>query len=233
MGLSRISNNAKVFFMPVYWRETLPGVGCLGVWKITESEDALRVMRPLSPMEEACIDGFAHEAVRRRSLAYRVLLERLLLRSVEIGHDSLGAPFIEGEQAHLSASHSGDYAAVFYSENRTVGIDIEIIRQRVRPLRRKFMTPSEMADTAWIPEKGSYSDGWNGDDAILHVYWGGKESVYKMFSSEKPLFSSEIQISPFGLEQAESKALFCRGKQNREVVLRFKRLNDYMLVYTY
>ncbi|MBO4402399.1 MAG: 4'-phosphopantetheinyl transferase superfamily protein [Bacteroidales bacterium] len=224
--------------MPLYWREELPGIGRLGVWKITETEETLCSMRKLSKEENACVQSFSHETVRCRSLAYRVLLEQLLQRSVEIGHDELGAPYIVGESSHISASHSGEYAAVFYAEHCAVGIDIEKIQSRIASLRHKFMTMSELRDAENVEKYFTGSDlnklKPNGlENAVWTVYWGGKESVYKMFSSEKPLFTTQIEIAPFTLEAAVSRAFFVGEQLKREVTLRFKRINGYMLVYTY
>ena len=224
--------------MPLYWREELPGIGCLGVWKITETEETLRSLRTLSEAENFSVQSFSHETVRCRSLAYRVLLEQMLQRSVEIGHDELGAPFIVGESSYISASHSGEYAAAFYCERQAVGIDIEKIQSRIASLRHKFMTSSELHDAENVEKYFTVSDfkklrpKWL-EDAVWTVYWGGKESVYKMFSAEKPLFTTQIEIAPFTLESAESRAFFMREHLKREVALRFKRINGYMLVYTY
>lgn len=207
--------------MPLYWKEEVCGVGSLGVWHITESEDTLLSMRPLPEREKSFVERFSHEKVRCRSLAYRVLLEQLLHRHIEIDHNNQGAPFVTGENStSVSASHSGDFAAVFYSPKSPVGIDIELIQPRIRGLRAKYMTANEMRQESL-------------SDSQLHVYWGAKESIYKMFSSENPLFTTQIELLPFSLEQGETSGFFLKGEEKIGVNVRFRRLNNYMMVYSY
>ena len=59
--------------------------------------------------------------------------------------DAHGKPYLVNMPFQISMSHSFDYAAVMISRKNPVGIDIELIKEKVENvLPEKFMRPEEM-----------------------------------------------------------------------------------------
>lgn len=129
---------------------------------------------------------------RSASLAAGLLLRHGLflygLPGAAVGADPNGRPFVEGDPAFVSLSHSGDYAACAVSD-RPVGVDI----QRVVPIRertvRHFCTPEEWEAIAGRPDSGRR--------AIAH--WALKESYLKASGvSTAGAFAAGFRLGPDG-----------------------------------
>lgn len=125
----------------------------------------LRYYRPetpetiLSPDERDRAGRYRFAADSLRYVRARCLLREVLAfyknctpQEIRFGHGKHGKPFLEGELSRgvqFNASHSGDMVAVAVSRGRTVGIDIEAIRDNIPepdPVLRFFST----AETAAI-----------------------------------------------------------------------------------
>ncbi|MDQ6844770.1 MAG: 4-phosphopantetheinyl transferase, partial [Bacteroidota bacterium] len=78
-----------------------------------------------------------HWHKRLQHLAGRYLLQELYpdfpYHLIEIADTK--KPFLTGEKYHFSISHCGDYAAVIVSKEMRVGIDIELIRQKIELIK--------------------------------------------------------------------------------------------------
>lgn len=208
--------------MPLCFVEEIGAVGKLGVWKIEEDENTLLRMRPLPASEKEHIDVLKNEKKRRQRLAYRVLLQNLLKQDFILTYNSEGKPFFKNRQDFVSISHSKDYAAVFVSNIQAVGIDIEKISERMPMLASRFLNSKEE----------NALDLNNLD--LLHIYWGGKECLYKMYSDKKPLFDQHLSLETFDIIKSKhTKAYIKMEDFNAEHQLAFRKINDYMLVYCY
>jgi len=88
----------------------------------------------------------SHPHKRLQHLAGRYLLPFLFsdfpLTDIEIA--STRKPFLPQEQYHFSISHCGDFAAAIVSKDQQVGIDIEMITERVHKIKHKYLHPSEL-----------------------------------------------------------------------------------------
>ena len=111
----------------------------MGVWKIEESEAFFLSRVPLQR-------NITHPHKRLQHLAGRYLLPCLFANFPhhEIEIADTRKPFLPDEQYHFSISHCGDYAAALVSSTSRVGIDIEMITQRVDKIKHKFLHPTEL-----------------------------------------------------------------------------------------
>ena len=206
--------------MPLYFIETIKSIGILGVWKIEEDENTLLRLRPIPENEKTQIEELKNEKKRCHRLAYRVLLKEILKKDFTIIYDENGKPYIKENKLFLSVSHSGNYVAVIISPTHKIGIDIERISNRMSALASRFLTSGEM-QTIDLQNIES-----------LHVYWGAKECLYKMYSDNKPIFNEQLSIQSFDITKDQQTTAYIKMHNftaTHQVC--FRRIEDYMLVY--
>src|SRR5690606_25028830 len=106
------------------------------IWKISEPENFF---------SEALGFGSERNTEKRRLeyLASRYLLKYLLpefpFGAITTGQ---GKPGIEDDIVHFSISHSFPYVAVVIG-NQSVGIDIQMYREKIHRVKHKFLSPEE------------------------------------------------------------------------------------------
>ncbi len=144
----------------------------------------LQSERPLSAAE--CVRGarFKFEKDRKRFIAVRSSLRKILARETgvapedlviwEANHEKPRLVIPPGvQQVHFNVSHSGDYAVIAVSRDAQVGVDIEQIRagQPFLDLARRFYSARE---NSWLqsiaPERQA--------EAFCRI-WAVKEAVLK------------------------------------------------------
>ncbi|MDD2621832.1 MAG: 4'-phosphopantetheinyl transferase superfamily protein [Bacteroidales bacterium] len=208
--------------MPLCFIEEIGAVGSFGVWKIEEDESTLCSLRSLPPDEKEHMVALKNPKKRLHRLAYRVLLQSMLKVEFSILYDQNGKPFLKNQSYNLSVSHSKDYAAVFISPTHPVGIDVEQINERMPALASRFLSPNELKTI----------DLQNIE--LLHLYWGGKECLYKMYSERKPLFEQHLSIEYVDIKTSNyTRAHIHMDDYKATHQLYFRKIGDYMLVYCY
>lgn len=103
----------------------------------------------------------------RERAAVSALIALFFGADTRIGHHDSGAPYLVGqENISLTVSHSRDYAAVAFSAERIVGVDIEQWREQLVRVAPRVLSESEMAFYTASP-------------ALLLRAWTMKEALYK------------------------------------------------------
>lgn len=96
-----------------------------------------------------------------------LIIQSIFNDSVELVNNSIGAPFLIGNTNKLvSISHSGSYFAFYFSENSTVGIDVEQNRS-LKETNQDYIINDQEKQTNWS----------NTEKLII---WCAKETFYKM-----------------------------------------------------
>ncbi len=168
------------------------------VWKITESVSQLLEMVPLSEAELRCFELFKSEQRQRQWLAYRCALMELTDGiHYPVIYNSVGKPFIENSDFHISVSHSGNFAMAIKS-NKRCGVDIEHKSDKAHRVRAKFMSPLEMAFADTVDS-----------ELISRFTWSAKEAMYKAMGVEGVIFAEEMDLSGFDFEKLTAKGRFC------------------------
>lgn len=91
-----------------------------------------------------------------------------------IEKDANGKPVLKNSEAHLSISHTQQFAAVMFSRNKAVGIDLENINPKVERIAHKFLREDEINA---IDEEEKIGK--------LILYWSAKEALYKLHAKAK------------------------------------------------
>lgn len=201
-------------------REVYPGVS-LGMWNITETVEEMIERFPWVRSLGAEMDYFKSVARKKEFLAVRILLHEMLLlngisehRACELGRISYspsGKPLLKGY--HISISHTQGYAAVILSKKHEVAVDVEYFSDRVSKVASKFLRHDEKSE---------------GLDSLL-VHWCGKETVYKLFSSENLQFE-EMRVCPFDT-MSDWSCQIENLKSKKKVVVDFELTMDFVLTY--
>ncbi|MEI6456892.1 MAG: 4'-phosphopantetheinyl transferase superfamily protein [bacterium] len=205
---------------------SLENILSVGIWKITESEQELRSLLEKTHPGPLAADSFKNESRRKQWMASRIVLSLLLENSSpETSYNEHGKPLLKNNSHSISLSHSGELAAAAVSLRFPVGIDIEMIRDRVTRVARRFMNEAELSSL-------------NSQDRLekLHVYWGAKESLYKLGGNPEVDFRKDITIRSF--DYFCSPVQTCQASMIRDNIMRvypvyYEKIGGYMLVFTY
>lgn len=168
--------------MPLFYQQTIDRHTKIGIWKIEESESFFLETVPLQ-------SEITHAHKRMQHLAGRYLLRYLFpdfpYELIRIA-DTL-KPFLENEAYHFSISHCGDFAAAIVSRDKRVGLDIEIISERVRIVKDKFINPIESGIIARSRDEIT-------DLAKFTMMWSCKEAMFKWYGKGKVDFRNHMQL---------------------------------------
>lgn len=156
------------------------------------------------------------EVESRQEFEARVLKELIqtFIGEFELDHHSNGAPLIINRpELNVSISHSENWFALYVSEEKAVGIDIELNSSLIEKTKKHFLTQSEI-------------ERLQPNQSELQICWGIKESVYKYLQGNLQSLKNEVGI--VSINQEDAKAEF----QNQIIQLQFEQSEAFILVYT-
>ena len=155
----------------------------IGLWKIEENYEEL--IEQLFMFEQ---ENFSNNTRNLHWVATRVLLQNLLMKlginekQILKKHNN-GKPYLHNSSIDISLSHSGDFAAVMISSNRQIGIDIEIISEKITRLAHKFVNDFEFEN---INEEYKIEQ--------LYFIWSAKESIFKFYGKGELDFKENMSL---------------------------------------
>lgn len=210
--------------MPIVFEKNIDDQTKLAVWKIEETEEQLLAGLQLKDHELELIATLNNGKRMLHWLSTRFLLRTMLNTSdyIDCRMDDHGKPYLVNSETQISLSHSYDYAAVIISKDKKVGVDIELIKHKIKSIKHKFLSDVELAQK-------QIGDNTNG----LYVCWCAKEAIFKWYGKKGLEFKQHIHIKPFKLK--DSGALMAtadlpEGAKQLEVNY-FKTSDGYMLGY--
>ena len=179
----------------------------VGIWEMTESPTVFSAW-----YDEA--SRLYKSTIRQKEyVCVRALLHAMVGRNMSILHNGDGKPYLEnGHQ--ISVSHTKGFCAVILSKHHPVGIDIEYMSDRVGKIAGKFIREDEKALSTV--------------HQLLH--WCGKETVYKLFSSDQLEFF-EMKVEPFELSE-QGVVSISNLKRNVTAEVEYVVQPQYVLTYS-
>ncbi len=194
----------------------------LGIWEITETKeelalllenDLIDVSKPINPAEKVGLHWFAS----------RVLLQSLFsTHKLELHKDIHNKPtlFVDGEKYFISISHSHTYAGVMISSKHEVGMDIEIIDERIHRVAHKFLNTNEKEFA---------------ESTISKVLiWSAKEAVYKWYGKKELDFRENMEMLVFKADNAGVfNCLLHKNTYRKQLEVNYYLLNEYVITYCY
>ena len=157
-----------------------------GYWQILENAAELAAEVP----QEIPPESLTNPLKRLEYLAGRVLIKTLLARwglpFDGIKKDAFGKPFLNGQNIHISLSHSYPYVAAILHRTRNAGIDLEQPKQKLLRIAPRILAPDEHLDAA--------------HDITKHcIYWCAIETMIKIYGNKDLIFSKNLLVKPFEL----------------------------------
>ncbi len=210
--------------MPIVYQKNIDEQTSLAVWKIEETEEQLLSGLQLKQHELDVIASLSNGKRALHWLSTRLLLRTMLNTNdyIDCQMDDQGKPYLVNSDTHISLSHSYDYAAVIISKDKKVGVDIELIKHKIKSIKHKFLSDLELAQK-------QIGDNTNG----LYVSWCAKEAIYKWNGRKGLEFKQHIHIKPFKLkDEGVLQALVELPEGTKALdVSYFKTKDGYMLGY--
>lgn len=196
--------------------------GELGVWKLEESAEWYLDRLDLHDEETLQLETLRNDK-RLEWLAARWLLHEMSGREVrgKVLKDAFGKPYLEDSKWTISLSHSNQRAAVLAS-SRSGGVDVQLIEQRISKLAVRFMSEEELKVV-------------NVDNEIekVHVYWGAKEALFKLYAEGNVDFRQNLYIRPFNYDESGTvSAKIMMPDMKLECKIFYEKLDNYILVWT-
>lgn len=183
--------------MPLVYQQNINATTKLGVWHIAEEEAFFLEEVPLQRT-------ITHPNKRLQHLAGRYLLKELfpdfpydLIRIADTRK-----PFLENEAYHFSISHCGAYAAAIASTDCRVGVDVEMISEKVDKVKHKFLAYTELGLLLAVPlfPYAIFSE------KLLTAAWSIKETLFKWQGGGEVDFKQHLVIDKMMLNDNEGIA---------------------------
>lgn len=207
--------------MALAYHKNIDASSSLALWKIEETADELLAQLQLKEHEKSYLDSLISGKRNMHWLSTRVLLRKMLNTDqyIDCKVDENGKPYLTNFPHFISLSHSYDYAAVMLSKNRSVGIDIELVKNKIERIASKFMSKNEMQFI-------------NEHQRIEHLYvcWCAKEAIYKLHGKKNVSFIENIELKPFDFEgEGSFAAKLAIGPVQKEFKVHYQQFDGYMI----
>jgi phosphopantetheinyl transferase len=140
--------------------------------------------RKLSPRDQVRLRAINHPQKKKEFIASRLALKQLdpEYRLIYEGR----VPWMDNSGKYVSLTHAHNVGAAILSQDYIVGIDVELQREQLFKIADKFLHPDEKLQVR--PERALED---------LHVYWGAKEALFKIWKFGEVDFSHELRVDPF------------------------------------
>lgn len=146
------------------------------------------------------------------------LLKLLFVQKpVTLAYTATNKPYLEGENLHISISHSHDKLVILVNKNESTGVDIELLREKVKNIQHKFLNNEELVFADNDPEK-------------LTVLWAAKEAIYKAYGLKEVDFIDNLFIEPFADNESNFMGRIDLPGFSRKYLMNRQKIGEYILV---
>lgn len=146
-----------------------------------------------------------------------VLLAELFKENkADLRYDANNKPYLANYSGHISISHSHDRLAIIHNLKAKTGIDIELIRDKVKAIQHKFLNEQEQQQA-------------KNDTETLVSFWAIKETLYKINGFKGIDFKKNLFIERVDAERVLGRIETQEGS-NRFSLIK-EKTDNYILVY--
>lgn len=183
------------------------------VSEITESSESLfsEINEDLSKTEIAFYKTIKNERRKTEWLGVRLLLKKHLGHYSEIKYNTTGNPYIKHD-LNISITHSKNILGIILSQKKAVGMDVEIISDKILRTAQKFIT---------IEELNLFSE----QDKIKKIYlnWCCKETLFKIKEHGGFDFKTNFRVIDSELNKSGTKeALIILDNHSESYILKYE-----------
>ena len=206
--------------MPLFKTITVHPDTTVLIWKVTESISDLKHDVVLSENSLDRLSKMKSEVHIKGFLSIRHLLKIAGYTDTDLYYNSLGKPFLI-DQKKISITHSYNFSAIIIS-NRSIGIDIEMQRDKILRIASKF-TPithyTTLANTEARVRK-------------LTIVWCIKEAIYKQYGTAGLSFLNHIDVNDFELSNTIATASVTYNNQKSLFKVAFFEFEGFTCAYS-
>lgn len=208
--------------MPLFYQHNINDSTKLAVWQITENEKFF--LEKVSVTKEVM-----HPHKRLQHLAGRYLLQLLHpdfpFHLIEIAQSK--KPLLSNGKLHFSISHCKDFAAAIVSENKAVGIDVELITPKIELVKKRFLRESELHLCSTFSDQSSMLE-----YQLLTLFWSAKESIFKWYGKGQLSFKNNMSLNEVFYEDGQGfiNANFIKD-QEVDLKIEFRFFGDLCLAW--
>ena len=209
--------------MPLYKTINYNSTTQILVWEITESLGELLGNVVLKEKTQLRLNAMKSEMHQRAFLSVRMLLQEVGYTDFELHYDEFGKPYFN-DGKHVSITHSHHFSAIIISDE-TVGIDIELQREKIIRIADKFVNKIEL----------NRLRRFDAEDYIkkLTVKWGAKEAIFKIRNEKGISFKDHIQVNTFEIEDQKTNAILEFENIKQVFSIYFEEFEKFTLVYAF
>jgi phosphopantetheinyl transferase len=209
--------------MPLYKTINYNSTTQILVWEITESLGELLGNVVLKEKTQLRLNAMKSEMHQRAFLSVRMLLQEVGYTDFELHYDEFGKPYFN-DGKHVSITHSHHFSAIIISDE-TVGIDIEMQREKIIRIADKFVNKIEL----------NRLRRFDAEDYIkkLTVKWGAKEAIFKIRNEKGISFKDHIQVNTFEIEDQKTNAILEFENIKQVFSIYFEEFEKFTLVYAF
>lgn len=154
---------------------------------------------------------------RREIFTVNVLVKELFGEEAMLRHKESGAPYLayadkSKDAPFISISHCRGLVAIAYG-TKTVGVDVEVIGERVMNVRRRVQSEEELAQTGKSEELNT-------------IVWTAKEALYKLIPEEGVDFSRDLHVDISNVDSRKHENAFEATAYGRTYNLVSRLLED-------
>ncbi len=123
-------------------------------------------------------------------------------------------------QGYVSLTHTPGFAGAIFHRTQPVGIDMDLIREKILKIGFRFLDPSEL-------------DFLEKDPAHYTMAWSAKESIFKCQGKKGVSFRENILLDPFDIQTGKILGKI-RGTDfaDHHYSVEVRRLENVILTYT-
>lgn len=206
--------------MPLFYQKNLNEYTKLAIWRISEPEEFFREKVNISR-------NISHPKKRVQHLAGRYLLQYLEpnLPIDEILLMENGKPYLRNNNWFVSISHCSYYAGVIISQQRNVGIDLEVINTKTRLIRHKFLNEFE---NEYLLNHHQPKE----ELKLLTLFWSAKEAMFKWYGKGQVDFKENLLLREI---DAKNKTLSARFQKEStcDLTFEYRFFGDLCAVWTF
>jgi phosphopantetheinyl transferase len=208
--------------MPLYKTIHVNDFTSVLIWKIEEPLSDLITDIQLTENSQNRLNSMKSELHQRGFISIRHLLKEVGYSDIDLQYDEFGKPHLK-DGNFISITHSFTFTAIIISKKDIVGIDIEMQRDKIVKIARKF-TPFE-----------EYKTIANHDALVskLTIVWGAKESLYKIYGKKKLLFLHHIYIEDFSFADQKTTGVIKYEGHVSNHTIHFLEFEGFTCVYAF
>lgn len=199
--------------MPLLFSKQINPTTSYAIWNIQETnEQLIEQFNSMFPED-------LHPTKLAEWLVTNIMLDQVCqsfgIKFTGLTKNDAGKPFLNGNTAQISISHSFPMAAVLINRNRVCGIDLERQRSALIKIQHKFLHKSELQ--------------YQNDLERLCAIWCAKEVLYKIHGRKKLSLKDELCVE-FRSDDLISGYIL-KGGFEETYQIHYESVRDYFMAY--